>query len=227
MRYFLSSVLLCLITLLVACGKNPDATRDVSGRRPSATAIAVQSSAPQTSSTAPTEQETTESTSAPPSTLKDEGACPFEGCIYRQWKTEEATAIHEQPDNESPVVFPLKPGEWVTAITGFVLTSEPGIFEFTDDGKTPQEFKFSRGAKVYVYTYYGEGAWKAWFNGHFFTFDESSEEEGKFVKKPKSSWWVRIKNSENREGWTFETGHFSNMDQLGGPDLSPSATVSR
>jgi hypothetical protein len=214
MRHFLF-VFLGVVVLLVACGKNPDGTREVSGRQPSATAIAVQSSTAQASSPAPTEQEKTASTSAPPSTFKDEGACPFEGCIYRQWKTEKATTMHEQPDDESPVVFSLKPQEWATAITGFVLTSEPGIFEFRD------------GTKIYVYTYYGEGAWKAWGDGDFFNFEEPSAEEGKFAKMPKHTWWVHLMNSKNQEGWTSETGHFSNMDQLGGPDLSPSATVSQ
>ena len=227
MKHFLSRAFLSVTALLVACSKNPDVKREASGGQSSATAIAAQNSAPQTtSSPAPAEQQKTESTAAPPSTFKDEGACPFEGCIYRQWKTQESTTVHEQPEDGSAVIFSLKPGEWVTAVTGFVLTSEPGIFEFRQDGKTAERFvKFSKGAKVYVYTPYGEGVYKAWFNGQFIDFDLPSAEDGEWVKEPKFLWWVHLRNSKNQEGWTSETGHFSNMDQLGGPDLSPSATV--
>jgi hypothetical protein len=234
MRPFLSSAFLSVIALLVACGKNPDTSRQVSGRQPSGAAIAVQSSPVQTSSpkpverenSAPIEEEKTESTSAPPSTFKDEGACPFEGCIYRQWRTEKATAIHEQADDGSPVVFSLKPGEWVTAITSFVVT-EPGIFEFKQDGKTDESAsRFSKGAKVYLYTSYGEGGYKAWFNGKFINFDLPGANDGEIVKEPKETWWVHLRNSNNQEGWTSE-GRFSNTDQLGGPDLSPSATISQ
>lgn len=227
MRYFLFSAILAGISLLRACGKKPDAARELSRPQPSATAVAVQSSTPQTPASEPVQQETTRSTSAPPSSFKEEGACPFEGCTYRQWKTEETTAVHEQPEAESAVVFSLQPGEWVTAISGFVLTAEPGIFELRKATKTADQFELPEGAKVYLYTYHGEGDYRAWFNGRFFDFELPGEDEGELAKEPKSAWWAHLRNSKNQEGWTSETKHFSNVDQLGGPDLSPSSTVAQ
>jgi hypothetical protein len=218
------TALLSSIALLISCGKSRDVTREAAGQPATRVASAGQKSADQLSAPpTATNEVKAEPASVPPDTFKDEGACPFEGCIYRKWRAEALTTIYAQPDALSPVVFSVQPGEWVTAITGFVLTSEPGVFELIQDVEFPQ-YRLPRGAKVYVYTAGGEASYKAWFDGRFFDFEDPGQDKARLVKEPKNTWWVHIRSSENRDGWTSEAMHFSNNDQLG-EDLTPSAAL--
>ena len=62
----------------------------------------------------------------------DWGACPFEGCTYRRWQVVQTATAWAQRDHRSPIVFQVKPREWVRAITGVVITTRPGISKVTN-----------------------------------------------------------------------------------------------
>jgi hypothetical protein len=58
----------------------------------------------------------------------DRGACPFEGCVYRDWTVKARVVTYETWDSRAPVreVFATNPGETVTAMTGVVLVTSAG-----------------------------------------------------------------------------------------------------
>src|SRR5438034_1651310 len=61
----------------------------------------------------------------------DWGACPFEGCVYREWIAERTATVRTARRRDAPVAFRLSPGDKVVALTGVVITTEPGIAEFS------------------------------------------------------------------------------------------------
>jgi len=97
--------------------------------------------------------------SKPPSVYVDRGACPFECCTYRTWKTEKDTTAYAQPNKKSRRVGILKARTKVVAITGEVRTW-PGKFSIirAHDSYNPGDI-------LWVYTPLGEGYYKVWFNG--------------------------------------------------------------
>jgi hypothetical protein len=56
------------------------------------------------------------SSAVPPSPYIDVGACPFECCVYRDWRAEGKVALFDHPDGRK--MGELDQGEWVTALTG-------------------------------------------------------------------------------------------------------------
>lgn len=218
MKHLRAGTLLGGIALLISCGKSRAITRETTdgSAANAATAKRQPVNQPLASATATPDEAKIELPQGIPRTFKDDGVCPFEGCIYRNWKAEATIPIYEQPDVNSPVAFSLQPGDWVSATTGFVLTTDPGIFEILEELDTG-EHDFPAGTKIYVYTAEGEAYYKAWFDGNFFEFEDPGTDKAKLVKEPKNTWWVQIRNSANQEGWTFDGLHFSNNDQLGGP----------
>jgi hypothetical protein len=44
----------------------------------------------------------------PPRVYIDKGACPFEGCTYRTWKTKRTTVAYARPDRRSEIVGKFK-----------------------------------------------------------------------------------------------------------------------
>jgi hypothetical protein len=62
----------------------------------------------------------------PPIPYEDAGACPFEGCAYREWIANAAVAIRADRHVTAPVAFSLREGEKVAALGGVVVTTRPG-----------------------------------------------------------------------------------------------------
>jgi hypothetical protein len=111
----------------------------------------------------------------------DRGACPFEGCVYRDWK---ATAQVRAVDFPGPtpwtsygrVLFTIAAGETVTAMTGVVVTNVPGKATLFRDltvenysrgfpQSEPASVQLKRDDTIYLLTYHGEGEYTAWVNG--------------------------------------------------------------
>jgi hypothetical protein len=95
-----------------------------------------------------------------PATFVDKGACPFECCMYRRWKTLKNTVAYAAPDKRSKRVGTFLKGTSVRGLTGEVRTLAPGKFVI----KKPHE-KYKRGDVLWVYTPAGEGFYKVWFEG--------------------------------------------------------------
>ncbi|HUR98486.1 MAG TPA: hypothetical protein VMZ26_10515 [Pyrinomonadaceae bacterium] len=152
--------------------------------------------------------------SGPPVPYIDKGACPFECCTYRQWSVEKPTAIRSAMKDSAPVSFRLKAGEKVQGMTGVVITTQPGIARALKNAKLG-EMRIKKGEQFYVLTNLGEGFTKVWFKGRIFQGEPYDDSNFKFIREPKSIWWVKIKNRKGQIGWSREPEHFGNVDQCG------------
>jgi len=163
--------------------------------------------------------------SKPPAMYVDKGACPFECCTYRRWKTEENTIAYAEPNKRSQRVGTFKAGTRVVALTGEVRT-KPSTFRITKVHGT-----YRPGDVLWVYTPLGEGMYKVWFKGRM------REEELEFVSGPfeqshpgcdetplcwgkldkplQVEWWVKVKSRDGWIGWTNQAENFSNKDSCG------------
>ncbi len=168
----------------------------------------------------------------PPMPYEDPGACPIEGCAYREWTANAAVRVLGERRDRAPAAFTLRRGERVTALTGIVVTKVPGRVEFRKAVDLPASsgtLHVERGQSLYLLTYRGEGFTKAWFKGRIHDevdgraafFGDRCEREpgacdGTIVHRPVVEWWVQIRNSAGQTGWTREPEKFDGKSVLGG-----------
>ena len=158
----------------------------------------------------------------PPAFYIDKGACPFECCVYRKWKTVKTTSAFALPNARSQSVGKFAAGSNVVAVTGEVH-SVPGRFVVRK-----RHGKYNPGDILWTYTYLGEGIVKIWFNG---TWDEEQLGDaptpgqscqaskycwGENLQEAKSTWWIKIKSREGWVGWTNQGKNFCGSDECGG-----------
>jgi hypothetical protein len=159
-------------------------------------------------------------TTQPPKIYVDKGACPFECCTYREWTVEKDTPIYSAIDGKK-VIATAKAHKNVTAVTGEVHVTPTKIVVQEKHGS------YNPGDVIYLLTYEGENNYKVWNKGQISSngevgdlFDNGSPKLGKSwgkpEGKPESTWWVKVKTPDGKEGWTKETGNFGNKDSCGG-----------
>jgi len=61
----------------------------------------------------------------------------------------------------------------------------------------------------------GEGFAKVWFKGRVVQGEPYDDSTFKFVREPKSIWWVKIKDRRGRIGSSRQPENFDNVDQCG------------
>jgi hypothetical protein len=151
----------------------------------------------------------------------DWGACPFECCTYRKWTATAPLRILKSRQRDAPVAFKLKQGEEIEGLTGVVITTRVGearIFRPSELGK--QRLTVVPGDTVYILHYEGEGYSKFWFRGRIDSeqipdIEDSapdSELDLRIVRRPETTWWVKVKNSSGQVGWTDDTEHLDHKD---------------
>jgi hypothetical protein len=161
---------------------------------------------------------------APPKFFIDKGACPFECCKYRAWKTKKTTIAYSRPDARSQQVGKFIAGSEVVAVTGEVHVA-PGRFVFKQ-----AVGNYKPGDILWVYTYLGEGRFKVWFDGKmyeeglpFSPYNPGQECAatdptncfGKLERKLKMAWWIKIKSKNGLVGWTNQGDNFDGADGCG------------
>jgi hypothetical protein len=166
----------------------------------------------------------------PPLPFEDPGACPFEGCVYREWRAHESVKVHAERRDDSPVIFTVRKGQKVRALTGIVVTIRAGRAQFDKPqhlDASPRAIDIVPGQDLFLLTYQGEGFSKAWFQGQVYTnVDVTSVVNGacgtkperctgRVVDKSQTEWWVQIRNSSGQIGWTREPNQFGNKDAFG------------
>jgi hypothetical protein len=174
---------------------------------------------------------------APPLPFEDPGACPFEGCTYREWRAHEAVKVHADRRDDSPVVFTVAQGQKVWALTGIVVTIRAGRARFDKPqhlNASPRPIDIVPGQDLFLLTYQGEGVTKAWFQGQLYTDVDASSFingicdvrpercTGRVVDKSQTEWWVQVRNASGQIGWTREPERFDDKDAFGmsRPDLA-------
>jgi hypothetical protein len=157
-----------------------------------------------------------------PTVYVDNGACPFECCVYRTWNVVAQTPVYERPDTKSRRTTLLKRGASVHAITGFVRT-RAGRFRVFKDHE-----RFHSGDTVWVYTYHGEGYFTVWYKGKLIKAQldfspygggvcesPSGDCWGKLDGKLQMTWWAKVRLKNGRIAWTNRTEDYGNMDACG------------
>lgn len=149
----------------------------------------------------------------PPIPYEDQGVCPFECCTYRRWIAAKNTAIQLDRNGNSPALFNINKGEWVSALTGVVITTVPGKAKVLRP-TTINGIQAKNGEIVYLLTYQGEGIYETWYKGKKWKpYPDMSALE--IMESPESTWWVQIKNNKGQVGWSKEPDNFDNRDACG------------
>jgi hypothetical protein len=166
---------------------------------------------------------------SPPVPFEDLGACPFEGCVYREWTARSLVAVRTERRRGATVMFRLRAGEKVSAITGVVITLKAGRVQFREArtlSSSPRPIHIEPGQTLYLLTYQGEGFTKAWFNGELYrdvdTADffngvcdvQPSRCAGKIIDKSQTEWWVQVRNRLGAVGWTDEPDKFDGKNAI-------------
>ena len=93
----------------------------------------------------------------------DWGACPFECCTYRKWQANASVTIYKSRSQSAEIAFQLKQGEWVSGVTGVVITNQFGISKILKPlelGYQPKgdkaQLSLTSGEIVYILHYLGE-----------------------------------------------------------------------
>jgi hypothetical protein len=161
----------------------------------------------------------------------DWGACPFEGCTYREWEANAPVIAYKSRSTKAEVAFHVQKGERVDGVTGVVITYQFGISKvlkpttlgYTPKGSKP-ELNLKPGELLYTLHYAGEGWDLFWYKGKVYTDQINANDPlsgppppGLIVQvltSPKIVWWVKIKNKSGAVGWTTETERFDHMDKF-------------
>jgi hypothetical protein len=149
--------------------------------------------------------------SAPALPYNDWGACPGEGCVYREWTARERTPVYSTWERDRRTIGQLSPREKVTAITGVVITFKPGVIRVERD---LPEHGLKPGDTILTYAYRGEGFSAVWFKGRYFRefdisftkFPDGTGCGGEYcgatsVDLGKKTWWVKVKLKSGQVGW--------------------------
>jgi hypothetical protein len=123
------------------------------------------------------------------------------------------------------VLFRLRAGEQVTSLGGLVVTSRLGrarvLEDVTfDDDHPPVTCR--KGDLIYALHYSGEGYELLWFKGTVFNEQVAPDkippssgfqtDELEWLELPTTTWWVQLKDSAGRVGWTDSPEFFDGSD---------------
>ena len=164
---------------------------------------------------------------APALPYHDWHACPFEGCVYREWTARKPVIVYDTWKGNRRLMARLSTGEKVVALSGVVMTFRPGMIRMDRD---VSEQGLRRGDTILTYTYQGEGVSSVWFKGRFYPeFDLSFARglagggcrgahcAGTYTDVGRQSWWARVKTRRGVVGWVAAAGNFHGQDLLAGP----------
>ena len=164
----------------------------------------------------------------PPKLYRHVGACPFECCTYRQWKTRSAIQLQQSIDS-SNIIAEIPAGVSVAGLTGEVQV-EPEPYAVLEDNGIVKA-----GDVIFFLDYIGEGYVNYWYRGKLkpeIGFDvllrntyDNCQSDGRIEapcslrklqpgKTFKNEWWVKI-GFGGKEGWVLNTGQFDNVDACG------------
>lgn len=158
----------------------------------------------------------------PPAPYESRGVCPFECCTYREWTATADVPVHAKRDAHSRVLFDLRPGDKLDAVTGVVVTERAakvtvdhamrdGVVEGDDKVHLP----LHAGDVLYMLTPLGEGAYLFWYRGKVYhSGPELAALPGVGGKALRTTWWKQVRNKAGRTGWA-SADDFANADDCG------------
>ncbi len=146
----------------------------------------------------------------------DWGACPFEGCTYREWRVNKPVSVYDTWKNSRHPIAHLAVGDKAQGVTGVVITVRPGVIKMDRD--LPEQ-QLKRGETILTYAYRGGGASAAWVHGRYeseFNIGFAGPPHGgcqgnscvaTYIDPGVKHWWAQVKLKNGTRGWV-------NMDDL-------------
>ena len=166
-------------------------------------------------------------TAQPPLPVIDYNACPFEGCTFGKWIVTRETTIFTTWKEGRKTWATLPKGAVVTGLTGVHITYEPDRIQVF---QPIPELNLQPGDIILRYMYRGEGFADIWTKGQWkkeydCSFITEKNDSGclrncpaKVISEGRKDWWVRVKTSEGKIGWTKVEDQFDCVDSLGGDE---------
>lgn len=151
-------------------------------------------------------------------TYIDEGACPFECCVYGAWTARARTPVHAEPNTRSRQTGVVEPGADVEALGGHVATRGAAFVV------SRRHRDYLPGEVLTVYTYHGEGVFTVQRDGRRFQEDlgfspyggsagsrcEAHEDCWGTLSQPlQMQWWARVRLPNGHLGWVQASRNFS------------------
>ena len=146
---------------------------------------------------------------------------------------EDVTA-YTQPAGGAEVAFTIRSGEWVTAETGFVVTTKMGVTKVLkpvtlgyphegDDPNPKPVLNLEPGELLYTLHYLGEGYDVFWYKGRLYSDQISSPEPDpdppppsrilQVLSRPDEAWWIKVRSEGDQIGWIVDPPYFANSDR--------------
>jgi hypothetical protein len=122
--------------------------------------------------------------------------CPFECCQYGRWTAKSLLSTYQIEGDDSTVAFMIKPGEQFTTTGGNVHIMKLGEIVLNRSFD-----EFTRGDKVYILSYRGEGVYDLWYKGKILDSSEKVWLNSVLMGWPEFEWWALIKNRAGKQGW--------------------------
>lgn len=164
----------------------------------------------------------------PDSVLMRAGACPFECCVYGEWRADSVIPILAEPADGALPVDTLRPTDRFRARTGYVEVRGPAIVVVLDtvQGDAAAEIAFAPGDTLVVLDYIGESFWNVWHDGQVkeisaFWGAEAGSPKGAYYGDYRRAWWVNAEKPGGQSGW-FRADldvQLSGVDACGAPLL--------
>ena len=144
----------------------------------------------------------------PDTLLVRQGACPFECCVYGEWRADSAIPLLAEPANDAVAVDTLRATERFRARTGYVEVLGPAIVAVLDTvpDDSGQGIAFVPGDTLVVLDYVGESFWNVWHNDAVhqisaFWGAEVGSPKGAYYGEYRREWWVNAESPRGRSGW--------------------------
>ena len=155
-----------------------------------------------------------------PDSLRRRYACPFECCIYGEWKAESVVPVHAQARSGDVASFSIPAHERFTADSGFVFITGVAIMVLADTVRHGYENPvwLLPNDTLVLLEYLGEGFYNV-LRGH-----EVIEQVPAFYVEPEGmvgdyqrEWWVHA-TYQGRSGWiAMDSIKVAGADACGGP----------
>ncbi len=168
-----------------------------------------------------------------PSVYIDNGACPFEGCIYGKWYAIENINIFDKIKGSARIgtipkgkIVDIHTGE-VHVVPNKVQILKDSLVRFYDVSKQSlfQDIKVKKNEELYLLTPLGEGMSKVWYAGKIYIIDANwiyvssshlpSECWGTVDRAVTMEWWAPFKMESGLHGWIKIDKNFCGNDQYG------------
>jgi hypothetical protein len=154
-----------------------------------------------------------------------DGVCvadDVECCGFGEWKTSRAVALRARPTRRAKVVARVGKRQRVTALTGRVVVTRPGLVRLRKAVPTESGARLAAGSTLHVLYPLPEGWSRVWHGEKEHSVETSyflprgecrhSDCPGVTLRPSRWRWWVKIRTQRGVVGWTDAYKSFSGRE---------------